>query len=357
MLNIVVEEDRSLRLVQVVLDPDTPRDRTTAYADYLAHDLPDFYVWRDALRAKVPGLYPAHVRLVSSQEQLRASLPAAEVAVVESLEIGRPELAVADKLAVVQKFGTQTGNIDLDACRQRGLPVRTVRRRTNIAVAEHSMMLLQALAKQLPLINGLVAAAGLEQAGRPFRPFDTDHCPNANWGRIGGLRTLYGSALGVLGLGEIGTEMASLGRGCGMQVTYHQRHRRSNEDEARLGVSYCSFEELLARSDFLSVHVRSNAQTRDLVDRAAFARMRRGAFLINTSRAAIVNRGALIEALDSGHLAGAALDVLYHEPTTADDPLLHRYNVITTPHLAGGSRLNGLTDLEQMMLGIWHSLR
>lgn len=355
--NIIVEEDRSLRLVQAVLDPETPPHRTAAFSDYLAHDLPDFPAWRDALRAKVPGLYPARVKLVSAQEELRASLPGADAAIVENLEIRPPELTKADQLAVVQKFGIGTGNIDLAACRKRGVLVRTLRRRTNIAVAEHSMLLLLALAKQLPLINGLVTVDRLEEEGRPFRPLDTSQTANANWGRIGGLRTLHGSMLGVLGMGEIGAEMAGLGRGYGMYVLYHQRHRLSPHDEARLGVSYCTFDGLFARSDFLSIHVRSNAQTRDLVGRAALARMKRGAFLINTSRAEIVNRKALIEALESGHLGGAGFDVLHREPTTPDDPLLNHHNVILTPHLAGGSRLNGLTDLEEMLLGIWHELR
>lgn len=352
MPTIVLEEDRSLRLVEVVLGPPASPERTAAFRDYLAHDLPDFPAWRDALRAKVPGLYPADVRTATSQETLRESLPGSAVAVVESLEVRAPELAVADRLAVVQKFGTRTGNIDLDACRTRGIAVCTVRRRTNVAVAEHSMMLLHALAKQLPLINGLVTVERLQQEGRPYHPLDTRHTANANWGRIGGLRTLFGSTLGVLGLGEIGSEMARLGRGCGMHVLYHQRSRLSSWDEAKLGVDYCAFDELLARSDFLSIHVPSNAQTRDLIDRVAFSRMKRGAFLINTSRAEIVNREALIEAIDSGHLGGAGLDVHHREPMAADDPLLRRHNVITTPHLAGGSRLNALADLEEMILGI-----
>lgn len=357
MPNIVLEDDRSLRLVQIVLDPDTPSERVAAYADYLAHDLPDVSGWRDAMRIKIPRLFPSRVRLVSSQEELCLNLPGAEVAIMESLEIGKRELAAADKLRVVQKFGGRTTGIDLEACQARGVAVRTQRRRINGSVAEHSMMMLQALAKQLPLINGLVTVERLQKAGRSFRPYDTRHTPNANWGRIGGLRVLNGSALGVLGLGEVGSELAALGCGCRMQVLYHDARRVPAQEEARLGVTYCSFEEFLARVDFLSIHLPANANTRGMIDRAAFARMKRGALLINTSRAEIVEREALIEALDSGQLGGAGFDVLYEEPTTGEDPLLNRDNVILTPHVAGGSRLSRLVDMEEMLLGICRSFR
>ena len=352
MTVIVLEDDRSLRLLQILLDPAAPRELSAAYADYLAHDLPDLSGWCDTLRVKIPRLFPAEVRIVATQEELLAKLPGAEVAIFESLELGATEMAVADKLRVVQKFGDRTVGVDIEACKTRGVHVRTQRRRINVVVAEHAMMLLQALAKQLPLINGLVTVERVQKSGRVFRPYDTRHTPNSNWARIGGLRTLHGSTLGVLGLGEIGSEMANLGRGCGMQVIYHQRHPLPASEEARRGVAYCGFEELLARADFLSIHLPMNARTRGMMDRAAIARMKRGAILINTSRAEIVEAAPLLDALDSEHLGGAGLDVLYREPTTDDDPLLNRHNVIVTPHLAGGSRLSRLVDAEEMLLGI-----
>jgi phosphoglycerate dehydrogenase-like enzyme len=356
MPTLIVEEDRVLRLVQIMLDPGTPAERTSAYADYMAHDV-DLIAWRDALRARIPGLYPAKVHLVTNADELHRALPSAEVVIVESLELGQRELAAAPKLKWVQTFGAFAPHIDADACRARNLPVHTVRRRTNRVVAEHTMLLMLALAKRFPLINGLVTRGRLAAAGFASRPYDTRHTPGANFARIPGLRALAGSALGLLGFGEIAREVAAMARPFGMEILYHKRARFTAEEEREAGATYCSFEELFARSDYLSIHVPSSAQTRDLVDAAALRRMKSGAFLINTSRAAIVNREALLDAVAGGHLGGVGLDVLYEEPAADDEPLLNYANVIVTPHLAGASRMNGLADLNDMLISIWQGIR
>jgi phosphoglycerate dehydrogenase-like enzyme len=352
MPTIVVEEDRVLRLVQVILDPQAPRERCDGFADYMAHDVPDFAGWCRSVREQAPSLYPARVRLISTQEQLRAELPAADVLIVESLEVGRAELALAPRLRLVQQFGHQQSHVDSMACAARNIPVRNLRRRTNLSVAEHTMALMLALAKRMPLITGLVTRKRLAAAGRPFRSFDRSQTANANFGRIEGLGMLRGAELGLLGFGEIGCEVAAMAQAFGMRVSYHRRHRLTVQDEQARGVTYCSFEELFARADFLSVHVPLADETRDLVDAGALSHMKPGAFLINTSRAEIIERGALLAAVTTGTLGGAALDVLYDEPLKDDDPLLASDRVLMTPHLAGGTRLNGLTDMAEMLADI-----
>jgi phosphoglycerate dehydrogenase-like enzyme len=122
-------------------------------------------------------------------------------------------------------------------------------------------------------------------------------------------------------------------------------------------VTYCPFDGLFASSGYVSVHVPLSADTRDLVDHAALSRMQAGAYLVNTSRAEIVNHDALVAVLESGHLGGAGLDVLYQEPAVEDEPLLRSGNVILTPHLGGGSRLNGLDDAREMLLNIHNHLQ
>lgn len=214
-----------------------------------------------------------------------------------------------------------------------------------------------ALAKRLPLVNGLVTPERLAAAGFGSRPYDTRHTPGANFGRIPGLRALAGSTLGLLGFGEIAREVAAMARPFGMELLYHKRARLTPREEREAGVAYSSFETLFARADYLSIHVPFSAETRDLVDVAALRRMKRGAFLINTSRAAIVNQQALLDAVASGHLAGVGLDVLYEEPAANDEPLLRYDNVILTPHVAGASRMNGLADLQDMLIGIWQGIR
>ena len=353
---IVVEDDRVLRQVQVILDPDAPRERCDAFADFVAHDLPDFFGWRAQLRRRLPQLFPSTVRLVADEATLHAALPGADAAIVESLPIGERELALAPGLAVVQKFGTVTQAIDLAACAARGIPVRTLRRRTNLSLAEHTLMFMLMLSRRLPLIDGRVTPQRLERAGFAVRPYDTRHTAAANFGRIPGLRTLHGRTLCLAGFGEIGREVGVLARAFGMDVLYHARHPLGTADEAAWGARWCDADTLFERADILSVHLPFTEATRGWVDRARIARMPRGSLLVNTARAAIVERQALIDALDSGHLAGAALDVLYSEPDTEDDPLLDRPDVVLTPHMAGASRMNGLDDARDMLLGIQDAL-
>ncbi len=353
---LVVEDDRVLRQVEVVLDPRTSPERAAAFATYVAHDLPDWYAWRDALRAKLPHLHPAEVRLVDSQAALRQALPGADGVVVESLEIGPEELALGSTLKVVQKFGRAGKNVDMAACAARGVQVLDLRRRTNIALAEHTLMFMLGLARRLPYVNHLVTPERLQAAGITPLPYDTRHTASANFGRITGLQMLHGRTLGLLGFGEIGQETARLAHAFGMRVLYNKRHRLGAAEEAAMSVAYRDFDALFAESDFLSVHVPSVPATRSLVDARAIGLMPQGAFLINTSRAEIVDPAALLGGLQSGHLGGAALDVLYDEPDTEDDPLLGFANVLLTPHIAGASRMNGLADMDDMLRNIQAAL-
>ncbi len=257
----------------------------------------------------------------------------------------------------MQNFGVVTDNIDTQACAARAIPVKTLRRRTNIALAEHTLMFMLCLAKKFALVNGLVTTDRLHAKGIAQSPYDRRHTANANFGRIPGLQSLRCRTLGLLGFGEIGREVAPLARALGMSVLYNKRTRLAADVEAGEGVQYCSFDELFERADFLSVHVPLAATTRGLVNASALERLRPGSFLVNTSRAEIVELQALLAALESGRLAGAALDVLYQEPTTEDDPLLRFDNVLLTPHVAGASRWNGLHDAEELLQGIWQTLQ
>jgi phosphoglycerate dehydrogenase-like enzyme len=211
------------------------------------------------------------------------------------------------------------------------------------------MMLLLAMAKRLPLINGLVTTDRLAQAGYPIRPYDKRHTAGANFGRIPNLQTIAGMRLGLLGLGEIGYDVAPMANAFGMQVSYHKRSRLSNAMESSLKVQYQSLEDLFAKNDFVSIHIPLNEETTGLVNRDLIDRMPNGAFLINTSRAQIVNEADLLAALSIGKLGGVGLDVMRQEPAAEDDPLLAFPEVIITPHLGGASRMNGLNDARDML--------
>lgn len=354
---LVVEDDPFLRLVGVVLDPATPAERIDAFADFFACDLPDFAGWQEAVRERAGGLFPAEVRLVDSAESYRASLADADALVIEALPVGAEELAAAPRLSVVHKFGTVLRGIDRAACAARGVHVLTLRRRANIACAEHAMALMLALARKLTRVANRVSVEQLQEAGYAPRLYDRRHTANSNWARVGGLQLLAGATLGIIGMGEIGRELALRARAFGMRVLYTQRSALPTAEAESLGVEYRPLPALLAEADWISVNVPGSASTRHLLDRAAFAQMKRGARLINIARADIVERGALIDALASGRLGGFALDPLYEAPGRADDPLLGFANVIVTPHLAAQPRSNALDDMHDLISQLADKLR
>jgi len=153
-------------------------------------------------------------------------------------------------------------------------------------------------------------------------------------------------------MGEIGRELARRVAPFGMSTVYYQRHRLPETEENQLGIEYASFEDLLAKSDWVSIQLPLNLSTRNLFDQTRLAQMKPGGVLVNTARAEIVDRTALLEALRSGHLGGFALDPLYEEPGRPDDELLAFKNVVLTPHTAAQPRFNALRDLEEMILGL-----
>jgi phosphoglycerate dehydrogenase-like enzyme len=348
MVRILVEDDPYLRLVPVILDPDVGADRVRAIADFMAHDIPDFAAWCRSMREEVPELHPAKVVMVSDREQLRAALPDADAAIIEALPFGEAEAKAAPNLAIVQKFGTILADIDAAACARHGIPVAVQRRRVNIAVAEHAFALMIALAKRLVETAGLVEERALREAGFDPTPYDRRFTTNSNFARIPKLKTLNGSVFGALGAGEIGRELARRASAFGMKVIYHQRTRMRAEEETEIGARYGSFDELLGSSDFIAVNLPLNAATRHILDRAALGRTKPDVVIVNTARAALIAREALMESLESGHLGGYGLDVGYSEPAEEGEPLLKFANVILTPHTAVAGRENGLEDLADM---------
>lgn len=349
---VVAQDDPIIRSVQVILDPDTDPERVAAIADYYSVDVPDFDEMLSRIRGKIPNLFPSTVVMVDDQEQFRAAIRDADASVLESFTVGDEELDAAPNLKIIQKFGIDLRNIDLDSCARHNVTVKSLRRRVNVAVAEHSFALMMTLAKRIVFTHGRLDEESLREIGFKPRMYDRRHVAGANWARVNGLVTLQGSTVGVLGLGEIGRELAERANAFGMNVLYHQRNRVPEKIEKPLGATYVSFEELLERSDFLSIFLPLTPATEGMIDRAAFARMKPGAFLVNISRAAIVDRDALIEALESGRLGGAGIDVHYKEPGDADDPLKRFDNVVLSPHIAVASRVNGADDMEELVTNI-----
>ena len=355
MISILVESDHFLKILAVMLDPETPDEHRGAVADFFAHDVPDFLSDCEKFGAKIPGLYPARVTFAEDQTDFEAKLPDADVVIVESLALNRRAVAKLKPLAIVQKFGGILTNIDSDACRERRITILSLPRQGNILVAEQAFALMIALAKQITRYNGIVTAADLSAAGHPIRPYDRRYTGGSNYARIPSLRAAAGSVLGIVGFGEVGREIATRANAFGMNVAYHQRTRLPALEELTLGARFLSLEGLLAQSDYIVVQLPLNDSTRGIIGREALRAVKPGAILINVARAALVDREALLEALDSGRLAGVGMDVGYSEPWEPDDPLLKYKDgqTILMPHLAVGNRRIGLADLEEMCRKIW----
>lgn len=352
-IKFVVENDSFLRLIQVVLDPNGPKERIDAFAHFCKHDTPDFQGWCEKIRAQARNIYPADVRLVDNQEELRAHLASATVAVVEELSVGAKEITSAStSLKFVQKYGFTTRNIDAAACAAAGVKVLTIRRRANISTAEQGLMLMLALARQVTRNANLISVEQLKAAGYEPTTYQRQHTPNGNWARIPGMVTLYQKQLGIVGLGEIGRELALRALALGMRIVYTQRTRLPEEVERQYSATYCSLQDLLAGSDVVSVHLPRSPATAGFIGRDQLSVIKHGGFLINVSQPNQVEREALRDALASGRLGGFGLDTFYDEPGAANDPLIHFPNVIVTPHLGGSPRWNSLDDIEEVIVNL-----
>ena len=202
----------------------------------------------------------------------------------------------------IGRFGLGVDNIDLPAAKELGIAVNYVPDYCMSEVSDHAMALLLALARKVTLSNTLV------QSGRWEVP------------PIVPLRRLDGQVLGLVGFGNIPRTLAPKAKAFGLKVLSYDPFV-TPDALATAGVEGMSFDDLLARSDFISVHAPLQPATRGLMNAKAFAKMKKGAFLINTARGPLVDEPALIAALDSGQLGGAALDVVATEPLAKDSPL------------------------------------
>ena len=231
------------------------------------------------------------------------------------------ELADAPNLKLFQLLSAGHDWLDLDLFRRSGIPVASNDGSNAVSTAEYAVLMVLALLKQLPQHH--LATAGGDWIGMA---------------RTMQLRELRGRTVGLVGFGHIAQLVGRRLRAFEATVRYTKPRRAPLVEEHAVGAEYRTLDELLAECDIVSLHAPLNAGTRSMIDRAALARMRPGSWLVNTARGALVDEAALFDALKSGHLAGAGLDVFAREPIDTDSPLLSLPNVIVTPHIAGVSR-------------------
>jgi D-3-phosphoglycerate dehydrogenase / 2-oxoglutarate reductase len=284
-----------------------------------------------------PSLDPARAALARVEPELRMAASAsaddilavardADAILVTYARLPGELLRKLTRCKAIGRFGLGVDNIDIAAAAELGITVTYVPDYCMHEVSDHAMALLLALARKIPLSNRLV------QAGRWEMP------------AVVPIHRLTGRVLGLVGFGNIPRALAPKAKAFGLTVVTHDPFVPS-EVPAAAGVEAVSFERLLAISDFVSVHAPLTTSTRGLFNADAVRKMKKGAMLINTARGPLVEEAALVAALDAGHLAGAALDVVEVEPLARDSRLLGRDNLILTPH-TGFYSVEALDELQ-----------
>jgi D-3-phosphoglycerate dehydrogenase len=256
-----------------------------------------------------PGLSPDELKrmmpeydgiIIRSETKLKADL----------IEAGR-------RLKVIGRAGIGLDNVDLPAATKKGVVVMNTPQENAIAAAEHTIAMILSVSRKIPQATASMKAGKWEKK------------------RFMGVE-LYNKTLGLIGIGVIGTIVADRARGLKMKVIGYDPYL-SKEVAEKKGVDLVSFDELLSRSDFISVHTPLTDETRDLIEKSAFSKMRRGVILVNCARGGIINEKDLYEAIQGGKVAGAALDVFEKEPPSTGNPLMELEAVISTPHLGAAT--------------------
>ncbi|MGH7860476.1 MAG: phosphoglycerate dehydrogenase [Candidatus Binatia bacterium] len=256
-----------------------------------------------------PGLPPEEIR--------RAIAPYDALVVRSGTRVTAEIIEAGARLKVIGRAGIGVDNIDVEAATKRGIVVMNTPGGNNVTTAEHTVTLLLALARNIPQASASLRAGKWER------------------GKFTGVE-VSNKTLGIVGIGNIGSVVAERAQGLKMKVIACDPYI-SAEAAARLGIELVTLEDLFTRADFVSVHTPLTPETRGLIGAEELARMKRGVRLVNCARGGIIDEQALADAVRSGHVAGAALDVFTEEPPPKDHPLFGLDAVIATPHLGAST--------------------
>lgn len=268
----------------------------------------------------------------AERDRLREELKDADALFLNKTLVNRDLLGDNPKVKFISLFATGYNNIDLDYCREKGITVCNVPTYSSNAVAQHTFAFILEHYSNTSKFDGLVHQNGWVEKGTAT-PFEFPQ------------NEVFGKTIGLIGYGKIGHQVAKLARAFGMDVlVYTRSFGKAKEagntdlegfiDRADKDVTFVTLDNLLRHSDIISIHCPLNDESKGMINAETISKMRNGAFFINTSRGPIVNENDLKNALISGKLSGAGIDVVETEPMTADCPLLLAPNCIITPHIA-----------------------
>ena len=281
----------------------------------------------DPAKAALARLNPTYRMATSvNADDIVAVARDADAVLVTYAKLTREVLTQFTRCKAIGRFGLGVDNIDLAAAKEKGMAVNYVPDYCIREVSDHAMALLLGLIRKIPLSNKLV------QSGRWEMP------------AVVPIRRIEGTVLGLVGFGHIPRLLAPKAQAFGIRVIACDPYAKP-EVFKTAGVESVDFDTLLQSSDYVSVHAPLLAATRGMMNAAAFAKMKKGAYIVNTARGPLIDEPALVAALDSGQIGGAGLDVVASEPLAKDSPLLGRDNVIISPHTAFYS-IEALNELQ-----------
>ena len=296
-----------------------------------------------------PAVYARHtytyVPLGTPDEEILASGGDADVIVVDAIgKVSRKVICGMPNLKMIHSEGVGYQGVDVKAATERGIPVCNCKGMNSSAVAEQALLLMLGCVKHVI------------HDDREFRKGRQIQVKEAYF--LTGLRELADCQVGLIGLGDIGQATARLLAAFECRVVYTSRHRRSEELEKALGLTYLPMNDLLAASDIVSLHVAVAPETIHMADDAFFARMKPGSYLINTSRGELVDTDALGRAIGSGRIAGAGLDCVDGEPVTADNAVF-RQDKEVLDKIVFSCHIGGITtsSMKRGYAMIWDDIR
>ena len=297
--------------------------------------------------AELAGDFPGLELIGATDDMDVAALASDDIAglIAGSARVDAALLEKLPGLRVAMKLGRSYTNFDVAALRERGLDVTCAPRKGPNCVAELALTLILALSKDLLVNNEAVATGAYRYRG--IKPELTAERKIAfHWMHNTRVHEVVGKTLGIIGMGEIGCELARRASVLGMRNLYYKRSPLSAELEGVFDASYRELDELLRESDYVCVATPHTPDTELMIGEREIGLMKESAYIVNIARGGIIDEGAMIAALAEDRIAGAGLDVFTYEPLPADSPLCEMDNVILCPHMGGGTGTNRVIELR-----------
>ncbi len=276
----------------------------------------------DIVMGEVPEGFKLTMLDENTQQCLEAAAPQADYILASGrVKINKAVLDRSERLKMIQRTGVGLDSLDLNELKARNIPLYVNAGVNAESVAEHTLLLILACLRRLPEVHRNTAAGVWKKQEQGVKT-----------------RELAGRTVGLIGMGSIAQTLVKLLSGFSVTVLYYDPFRLSGDVERELGTHYREFKQLLREAEIISLHCPLTEHTRGMIDRGAIDMMMDGAVLVNTARGGLIDNAAMAEALESGKLSFAGLDVHSEEPLSADNPVLGLSNVILTPHIGGVTR-------------------